>query len=69
MSSVEVFTNEAIPGIKNQVTVMKGSKSTMFIRDDVDDVEGEEPSVIMLSHQTALKVANWIIENVEEALE
>lgn len=63
MSNVEVFTNEAIPGIKTQVAVMKGSKSTIFIR---DDMEGEEPSVIMLSHQTALKVANWIMKNAEE---
>ena len=66
MSNVEVFTNEAIPSIKTQVAVMKGRKSTMFIR---DDVEGEEPSVIMLSHQTALKVANWIMENAEEVAE
>ena len=63
MSNVEVFTNEAIPGIKTQVTVMKSSKSTLFIR---DDMEGEEPSVKMLDHQTALKVANWIIKNVGE---
>lgn len=66
MSDAEVFSNEAIPGIKNQAVVMKGSKSTIFIR---EDVEGEEPSVIMLSHQTALKVANWIMENVEEVAE
>ena len=66
MSNVEVFANEAIPGIKTQVTVMKGRKSTLFIR---DDMEGEEPSVIMLDHQTALKVANWIMKNVEEVEE
>ena len=66
MSNVEVFTNEAIPGIKTQVTVMKSSKSTLFIR---DDMEGEEPSVIMLDHQTALKVTNWIIKNVGEVAE
>ena len=66
MSNIEVFTNEAIAGIKTQVTVMKGRKSTLFIR---DDMEGEEPSVIMLDHQTALKVANWIMENVEEVSE
>ena len=63
MSNVEVFTNEAIPGIRTQVAVMKSSKSTLFIR---DDMEGEEPSVIMLDHQTALKVANWILKNEEE---
>lgn len=63
MSNVETFTNEAIPGIKTQVSVMKGSKSALFIR---DDMEGEEPSVIMLDYQTALKVANWILENTEE---
>ena len=66
MSNVEIFANEAIPGIKTQVAVMKGRKSTIFIR---DDVEGEEPSVIMLDYQTALKVANWIMENVEEVAE
>ena len=66
MRNVEVFTNEAIPGIKTRVSVMKGSKSTIFIR---DDVEGEEPSVIMLSHQTALKVADWIMENAVEVAE
>ena len=61
MSSVEVFSNEAIPGMKTQVVVMS-SKSTLFVR---DDMEGEEPSVIMLDPQTALKVANWIMKNVE----
>ncbi|MBG9983329.1 hypothetical protein HYO62_00345 [Aerococcaceae bacterium DSM 111022] len=66
MINVEIFINEAIPGMKNQVAVMKGSKSNLFIR---DDMEGEEPSVIMLDHQTALKVANWIMENVEEVAE
>lgn len=66
MSNVEVFKNEAIPGIETQVAVMKGSKSTLFIR---DDMEGEEPSIIMLDHQTALKVANWIMKNVEEVAE
>ena len=62
MSNAEVFTNEAIPGLKTQVAVMKGSKSTLFIR---DDMKSEDPSVIMLDHQTALKVANWIMKNVE----
>lgn len=62
MSNAEVFINEAIPGMKTKVAVMKGSKSALFIR---DDMEGEDPSVIMLDHQTALKVANWIMENVE----
>ena len=66
MSNVEVFTNEAIPGIRTQVAVMKGIKSTLFIR---DDMEGEEPSVIMLDHQTALKVANWIMKNAVEVAE
>ena len=63
MSNVEVFTNEAIPDMKTQVVVMKGSKSTLFVR---EDMEGEEPSVIMLDNQTALKVANWILKNEEE---
>lgn len=66
MSNVEVFTNEAIPGVKTQVSVMKGSKHTLFIR---DCMEGEEPSVIMLDHQTALKVAKWIMKNAEAAQE
>ena len=66
MSNAEVFTNEAIPNIKTKVTVMKGSKSTIFIRNDMD---GEEPSIIMLDHQTALKVANWIMGSVEEVTE
>ena len=63
MSNVEVFINEAIPGIKTKIAVMS-NKSTLFVR---DDIEGEEPSVIMLDHQTALKVANWIMENAGEA--
>ena len=63
MSNVEIFANEAILGIKTKIAVMS-SKSTLFIR---DDMEGEEPSVIMLDHQTALKVANWIMGNVEVA--
>ena len=66
MSNVEVFKNEAIPGIKTQLAVMKGRKSTLFIR---DDMEGEEPSVIMMDHQTALKVANWIMKNYTEVAE
>ena len=63
MSNVEVFTNEAVPNINTQVVVMKGSKSTFFIR---EDMEGEEPTIIMLDHQTALKVANWIMKNAED---
>ena len=66
MSNVEIFTNEAIPGIKSKVAVMKGSKSTLFIR---GGMEGEDPPVIMLDHQTALKVANWIMENAEAVQE
>lgn len=30
MSNVEVFTNEAIPGIKNEVIVMTGFKQTLL---------------------------------------
>ena len=65
MINVEVFSNEAIPGIKTKIAVMS-SKSTLFVRDDMGS---EEPSVIMLDHQTALKVANWIMEKVEEVTE
>jgi hypothetical protein len=64
--TVITFANHPIKEIgKSKITILKNNKKEdLFIREDF--LGGEEPSVIWLDNKTAIEVATWILDIVEE---
>ena len=63
MSEELIINNEPQYGIKSKITIMTNNQNSLFIRENNPDLD--EVMAIWLSNESALKIATWILDNVE----